>query len=188
MAAAFEFYAFRMARAGMQESMRRGRYKNLAETFRETKEAAILTAFTEDLMALIGLGIAMLALMLTQLTHNPIFDAIGALVIGAMLMTFAVVLAWEQKRLLIGEAMEPWQEDEIRAIFLDNELVEGCQNLRTVYFGAHKILLTANLAFAADLPASRINQTVGELEAKVKERFPHISMVYLETDSVATAR
>jgi cation diffusion facilitator family transporter len=184
MAAAFEFYAFTKARAGMRESMRRGRYKNLAETFRETKEAAILTAFTEDFIALIGLGIAFFALMLTQITRNPIFDALGALIIGAMLMTFAVVLAWEQKRLLIGEAMEPWQEDEIRSIFLGGDAVEGCGNLRTVYFGAHKILLTADLVFAADVPASRIDKTVGELEAKVRERFPYIWRAYLETDSV----
>jgi cation diffusion facilitator family transporter len=187
LAGAFEFYAFSKARAGMYESKRRGRYQSLTETFRETKEAAILTAFTEDLMALIGLGIAFLALVLTQITGNPVFDAIGAIVIGAMLMIFAVVLAWEQKRLLIGEAMEPWQEDEIRAIFLANDSVQGCANLRTVYFGAHKILLTANLVFAAEVAASRIDETVGELEVQVKERFPHISIIYLETDSVTSA-
>jgi len=187
LAAAFEFYAFHKARAGMKESMRRGRFKNLAETFRETKEAAILTAFTEDLMALIGLGIAMLALMLAQITRNPIFDAIGAIIIGTMLMTFAVVLAWEQKRLLIGEAMEPWQEEEIRTIILGDEAVGGCGNLRTVFFGAHSVLLTADLVFTAGLPAQEIDRVVDELELKVKERFPRIATVYFETDSATPA-
>ena len=187
LAAAFEFYAFRKARAGMRKSMQRDRYRNLVQTFRETKEAAILTAFTEDFMALIGLGIAGLALALTQITRNPIFDALGALIIGAMLMTFAVVLAWEQKRLLIGESMEPWQEDEIRSIFLGHDSVEGCGNLRTVYFGAHNILLTADLIFSADVTAEKIGETVGELKARIKERFPRIVTVYLETDSVTPA-
>lgn len=186
-AAAFEFYAFTRARGGMRESMLRGRYRNMAETFRETKEAAILTAFTEDFMALIGLGIAIAALILTQITRNPIFDAIGALLIGAMLMTFAVILAWEQKRLLLGEAMEPWQEEEIRSIFLAHDTVEGCENLRTVFFGAHSILLTADLIFAADVTAGQIEAAVDTLEARVKERFPRITVVYLETDCLAPA-
>ena len=167
----------------MRESMQRGRYRNLVETFRETKEAAILTAFTEDFMALIGLGIAVLALALTQITRNPIFDAIGALVIGTMLMTFAVVLAWEQKRLLLGEAMEPWQEEEIRSLFLGHSSVEACKNLRTVYFGAKSVLLTADLIFAPEVTAQQIDATVAELEKSTKERFPSIATVYLETDS-----
>ena len=185
LAAAFEFYAFTRARAGMRESMRHGRYKNLVETFRETKEAAILTAFSEDFMALIGLSIAFLALMLTQITGNPIFDAIGALFIGAMLMTFAIILAWEQKRLLIGEAMEPWQEDEIRSIFLEHDSVEGSGDLRTVHFGAHNILLTAELVFAAGLTAERIDAAIAELEASVEARFPRISTIYLETTTAS---
>jgi cation diffusion facilitator family transporter len=187
LAGAFEFYAFRKARGGMRESMLRGRYRNLVETFRETKEAAILTAFAEDLMALIGLGIAIAALILTQITRNPVFDAIGALIIGAMLMTFALVLAWEQMRLLLGEAMEPWQEEEIRSIFLAHESVAGCENLRTVFFGAHSILLTADLIFAADVTAEQIDAAVNMLEARVMERFPRITIVYLETDCLAPA-
>jgi divalent metal cation (Fe/Co/Zn/Cd) transporter len=101
-----------------------------------------------------------------------------------MLMTFALVLAWEQKRLLLGEAMEPWQEKEIRSIFVEHDSVEGCKNLRTVYFGAHQILLTADLAFGTGLTTEQIDETVNTLEAQVKERFPYIEIVYLETDSL----
>lgn len=178
----FEGYAFRRALGSMRESMRRGRYRSLWHTFRETKQAAVLTAFSEDLLALTGLVVAAAALALTHVTGDPRFDAAGALVIGTMLMGFALLLAWEHQRLLVGEAMEPWQEEEIRALVLSSEGVTGCRNLRTVFFGASYVLLTADVVFEEDLPAARVEDVVDELEARIRERFSRIRAVYLEAD------
>lgn len=180
-AAAFEAWALHRATAGMRRSMRRGRFPNLWETFQKTKEAAVLTAFTEDILALVGLTVAAVALSLTHLTGSVVFDAIGAIVIGILLMGFALLLAWEQKRLLVGEAMEAWQEEEIRAILVDHPDVSGCEQLRTVFFGPRHVLLTADVVFATEPGSSRVDAIVEELETRIRERFPRVLTIYLET-------
>lgn len=179
---AFEGYALRRALQGMRVSMSRGRYRSLWHTFRETKQAAVLTAFSEDLLALSGLAVAAVALALTHMTGDPRFDAVGALIIGALLMGFALLLAWEQKRLLLGESMEPWQEEEIRAMVLEPDEVTGCRNLRTVFFGASYVLLTGDVVFRDDVAAGRIEDVTDEMEARIRERFPRVRAVYLEVD------
>lgn len=178
----FEGYALHKALKGMRASMVRDSYRDLWSTFRRTKQAAVLTAFSEDILALTGLGVAAVALALTQVTGDPRYDAVGALVIGALLMGFALLLAWEQKRLLLGESMEPWQEEEIGEMVAEAEEVSGCRNLRTVFFGASYVLLTADVVFEDDLPAARVEEVVDELDARIRKRFPRIRAVYLETD------
>jgi len=180
-AAGFETWALSQATAGMRRSMERGRFGNLWETFQKTKEAAVLTAFTEDILALVGLCVAAGALVLTHLTHDPVFDAVGAIVIGVLLMGFALLLAWEQKRLLVGEAMEAWQEDEIRSILLEHPDISACEQLRTVFFGPRHILLTADVVFGSEPGSSRVDEIVEEVETRIRERFPRVLTIYLET-------
>lgn len=178
----FESYALSKAYRAMEKIRERGRYRSLWETFRRAKSAAIITAFTEDLLALVGLVVAAAALALTQATGNPAWDAGGAIAIGCLLMGFALLLAWEQKRLLVGESMDPWQEEEIRAALLDRPEVEDVANLRTVHFGAASVLVAADLHVAADLPSGSVEALVEEVEREIRERFPAVRFVYFETD------
>lgn len=178
----FELYALSKATKGMRASMKRGRYANLWETFRKTKAAAILTAFTEDILALAGLVVAAVGLGLAVLTGNPIFDAVAAMVIGAMLMGFAVVLAWEQKRLLLGEAMEAWQENTIQDIILAQENVDRVDNIRSVHFGPNRVVFGADVIFSEGVTAEEAGQIVDEAEQAIRTRFPQVNTIYLEPE------
>lgn len=181
-AVVFEVYALRKATKGMRATAQRNRYGNLWETFRKTKTAAILTAFTEDILALVGLLVAAAGLGLSVVTGNPIYDAVGAVVIGLLLMSFSLVLAWEQKRLILGEAMERWQEESIREMILEGEGVRAVEDLRTVHFGADDILVTADVIFQPTLPAQEIGAVIDAVEARIYEEFPNVRKVYLETE------
>ncbi|MFZ0871358.1 MAG: cation diffusion facilitator family transporter, partial [Rhodanobacter sp.] len=81
--------------------------QNLWYWFRETRSSELLVIFGEDLAALLGLCVAALAIGGTMLTGNPIFDALGTMVIGVLLLIVAVLLAIEVKALLIGQGVEP---------------------------------------------------------------------------------
>ncbi len=178
----FELYALSKATRGMRVSMKRGRYANLWETFRKTKAATILTAFTEDILALVGLVVAGTGLGLAVLTGNPIYDAIAAMVIGAMLMAFAVILAWEQKRLLVGEAMEAWQENAIQDIILEQAPVAHVDNIRSVHFGPERVVFGADVIFRPGVSAQEASTVVDEVEATIRERFPQVATIYLEPE------
>jgi cation diffusion facilitator family transporter len=178
----FELYALEKATKGMRAAARRNRYDGLWETFRKTKAAAILTAFTEDLLALTGLVVAAIGLGLSVVTGNPIYDAIGAVIIGLLLMGFSLILAWEQKRLIVGEAMEPWQEERIGEIIRGGEGVRRVEDLRTVHFGPQDIVVTADVVFDPSLPAEDVGVVVDELEQAIYDEFGAIRRIYLETE------
>lgn len=77
--------------------------RSLWRWFRETRSSELLVIFGEDLAALLGLTIALIAVLATMLTGNLLYDAGGTIAIGVLLVVVAVVVASEVKDLLIGQ-------------------------------------------------------------------------------------
>jgi solute carrier family 30 (zinc transporter), member 9 len=59
----------------------------------------------EDTAAVLGVVVASLGLALTSLTHSPVFDAIGALFVGAILAIIAVVLINKNRQFLLRKSI-----------------------------------------------------------------------------------
>ena len=89
--------------------------------------------FGEDLAALAGLVLALLAVVLSVVTGDPIWDAIGTLAIGLLLVVVAVFVAVEVKALLIGQSMDPDREQEVRAFIAARPEVAGVISLCLLY-------------------------------------------------------
>ncbi|HSP53755.1 MAG TPA: cation diffusion facilitator family transporter, partial [Cryobacterium sp.] len=70
---------------------------------RHAKAPELPVVLLEDVAALTGLVFAFLGVGLTIITGEPIWDAIGTLFIGVLLVLVAVVLGVETKSLLVGE-------------------------------------------------------------------------------------
>ncbi len=78
---------------------------------------------------------ALVGILVTQLTGNPFFDGFSCSTDrGITLMFFAMMLAWENQRLLIGESLPAKEEKQLRDIILSFEDVKGIVDFRTVYF------------------------------------------------------
>ena len=81
--------------------------RSLARWFHESRQAELIVIFGEDLAALLGLIFALLAVGLAVLTGNPMWDAVGTLAIGVLLIVVAVFVAIEVKAMLIGQSADP---------------------------------------------------------------------------------
>jgi divalent metal cation (Fe/Co/Zn/Cd) transporter len=182
-AIAFESYALWKAYQGISRQMDEFGWTSLREAFRKTSDVTTLTALTEDAIALAGAGIALLGIYLTRTTGNPMYDAGAALVIGFLLMGFAVALAWENKRLILGESLPKPAEDDLRAIVADWDGVVELVDLRTVYFGAEELLVTADVAFDADLDAGAIDDRITAIERALREHDDQVRSVYIEPET-----
>jgi cation diffusion facilitator family transporter len=178
----FEAYALKKANDAMQKQIKEHGWSGYREAFRKTADVTVLTAFTEDTIAISGAGLALFGVFLSRVTGNPLYDAVSAFLIGVMLMGFAAALAWENKRLLLGESLPDADERELRAIVESTPGVTEVVDFRTVYFGPQKILVTADVAFDPDLDTEEIDDNITDLEAQIKAAEDGVSKVYIEPE------
>ncbi len=176
----FETYAFVKARKELQRQIDEHDWSGYREAFRKTSDVTTLTAFTEDFIALSGAGIALFGVYLSNVTENPVYDAASALIIGIMLMGFAIALAWENKRLLMGESMPAADEQDLRDLVTGWDGVDDLADFRTVYFGPGEVMVAMDVAFAADLDADARETTITDIEAAVREAEPFAERIYIE--------
>jgi len=127
-----------------------------------------------------GAGIALAGVYASRVTENPIYDAVSAFVIGLLLMGFAVALAWENKRLILGESLPKDAETPLRDAVANWEGVENVRDFRTVFFGPQKLVVTADVAFDTAMSTEEIDDAITAIESELKTMEPSVKTVYIE--------
>lgn len=149
---------------------------------RHAKAPELPVVLLEDLAALIGLVFALLGVGLTILTDDSVFDALGTLAIGVLLIVVAIVLGIETKSLLVGEGASAADANRIRdAINADPE-VEAIIHMKTLYLGPDEMLVAAKVAFASSTRVADVAATINGVEARIREAIPVARVIYLEPD------
>ncbi len=182
----FESYAMWKANKGLTKEIRENDWSGYREAFRKTADITTLTAFTEDGIALAGAAIALVGVYLSETLEMPVFDAASSLIIGLLLMFFAVLLALENKRLLLGESLPESDERELRTTIEGWEGVAGLRDLRTVYFGPDTVVVTADVEFEDGMTTGEIEASIDELEGALREVHGAIGRIYVEPQDTAT--
>ena len=155
--------------------------RSLWRWFRETRSSELLVIFGEDLAALFGLSVALVAVLATMLSGDPRFDAIGTIIIGVLLVVVAVAVAREVKALLIGQGLEPKQREALLAFINDRPEVDVVLNLITVQMGPDvMVAVKARMAPARDQLS--LIQAINEVERAMKAQFTDIRWSFFEPD------
>lgn len=181
-AIAFEIYAFLKARAELKRQMEEYGWSGYRETFDKTSDITTLTAFTEDTVALIGLVVALAGLIASRATGDPVYDSAGAVVIGVLLMGFAVALAWENKRLILGESLPDDVRTALREAVTAHDGVVGVDDFRTMFIGAGQVLVTADVSFDPELATSDLEEDIGQIEEDLARIDNRVKLVYIEPE------
>lgn len=155
---------------------------------RRAKAPELPVVLLEDLGALVGLILALGGVGLALLTGNGVWDGVGTLCIGVLLVVIAVVLAAETKSLLLGESADPAELARIRAAMVDGETVTSIIHMRTLHLGPEELLVAAKIAIGPDSTAGEITQAIDAAEARVREAVPIARVIYLEPDFPRPAR
>jgi cation diffusion facilitator family transporter len=151
---------------------------------RTAKTPELPIVLLEDSAALIGLSIALISIVVAELTGDSRYDAIGSLAIGALLIVVAYVLAVEMRSLLIGEAASPEVQRRILTAMEDASDVCSVIHLRTEHLGPEDLLVAAKLSFSENLSIRELADVVNEVEAAVRGAVPEARVIYLEPDVV----
>ncbi len=136
----------------------------------------------EDSGALVGLLFALLGVGLSLLTHSGVWDGVGSLCIGTLLVAIALVLAAETKSLLLGESAGPQEVAAIRAALVDGATVTRVIHLRTLHLGPEELLVAAKIAVHHDDTAGEVARAIDAAEARIRHAVPIARVIYLEPD------
>lgn len=149
---------------------------------RHAKQPELPVVLLEDVAALTGLVFAFAGVGLTILTHDPIWDAIGTIAIGVLLVGVAVILGIETKSLLVGEGASNADITKIRDAFNASAKVEALIHMKTLYLGPDELLVAAKVAFPKTTKLAEIAQSINDVENEIREAVPLARVIYIEPD------
>ena len=155
--------------------------RSLWRWFRESRQAELVVIFGEDLAALVGLVLALCAVLATIATGNPLWDALGTLAIGALLIVVAVLVAIEVKAMLVGQSVDPERQRQIRQ-FLDGrpEIVRVI-SLITMQLG-NEAMVSVQAHMREEGDVSALVSQINTIEVAMKQAFPEVRWSFFEPD------
>lgn len=168
-------------RACLQEVNKARAGRSMWQWFRESRQAELVVIFGEDAAALLGLVFALIAILVSVATGNPVWDAIGTIAIGALLIVVAVFVAIEVKALLIGQSMDPERQRQVLAFVEARPEVVRVMNLLTLQLG-NEALVSVQAVMQEGHDAQRLAEQIDAVERAMKAEFPEIRFSFFEPD------
>jgi cation diffusion facilitator family transporter len=178
---AFVLEAFSLAGC-LREIRKVSGTRTLWQFFRTSRNSELIVVLGEDLAALAGLGIALVAVAAAYVTGNPVYDALGSIAVGALLVVVAILLSVEIKSMIIGESAEAETEDAIRAFLLARPEVAEVYSLLSLQLGEG--IMLAVKARMTDAPsANALIDAINRVEADLRNAFPSVQWMFFEPDT-----
>ncbi len=163
-------------------NLRRGKTPFM-QYLRQTKDSDVVVIFGEDFAAVVGLGLALIAVILAWITGNPRWDSVGTLAIGTVLIGVAVFLAVEVKSLLLGESADPMLLDAVKASAAEDPRIVKVLRALTVQQGPGEVMFACKLQFKDDLTTQALVGAINEFEQRLQTRVPDIKWCFVEPDN-----
>ncbi|NUS37712.1 MAG: cation transporter [Lysobacter sp.] len=169
-------------RACLQEVAKARAGRSLWRWFRDSRQSELVVIFGEDFAALLGLVFALAAVLLSVVTGNPLWDAIGSLAIGALLVVVAVLVAVEVKAMLIGQSVDPGREAELRRFLESRAEVVRVISLITLQLG-NEVMVSVQAQMRERGSADALLAQINAVERAMKQAFPEVRWSFFEPDT-----
>lgn len=169
-------------RTAVVESNKVRRGQSWVDFVRRAKAPELPVVLLEDLAALLGLLLALIGVSLAAVTGDAVWDGIGTVAIGVLLVVIALLLGVETKSLLLGEGSSPAEVSVIGRALVDDQTIVGVIHMKTLYLGPDELLVAAKVAVAEGTAADDVVAAIDAAERRVREAVPVARVIYLEPD------
>jgi divalent metal cation (Fe/Co/Zn/Cd) transporter len=176
----FESFSFSVAWSAFRKH-KQG--KRILTAIPHGKDPSLFTVLFEDTAALLGLVVAFLGVFLSHLLDAPALDGAASVVIGVILVSAALWLAYESRSLLVGEAADPELVAAVREIALADPAVVGLGAVLTMQLGPEEVLLNIEVQFAPKTSVEAVHAAVHRIEQHISEPFPQVSRIFIEVEA-----
>ena len=153
------------------------------EAVRRSKDPPGFIVLLENGAAMAGIIVAAVGLAISQATHDPRYDGAASIVIGIILGVTALVLAYESKALLIGEAADPELVAGLRTLVEKRRGVSGVGEILTMHSSPDQVLAMLSVDFDDGISARDVERLVCEIELEAEARFPIVRRLYIRPQS-----
>src|SRR3954471_6441853 len=148
---------------------------------RDSRNPELPVLLLEDSGALLGLMLALAGILLSLLTGDPVWDGIGTLGIGVLLLAIGIVLAVEMRSLLLGESAQPELQRSIEAELAGTPGVRRVIHVLTQHLGPDELLVAAKVEFDPALTMPDLVDAINASERRVRTVAPR-ARIYVEPD------
>ena len=155
--------------------------KSLAYWLKHTRNAELVVVLGEDVAALIGLVIAFVFVALAAATGNSMFDAIGSIAIGVVLVCVSIFVAVRIKGLIVGRSAEEDLQEALRAEVAADPDIDELLNAITMQMGP-QVMLAIKVRMRAGLTLDAAVASLNVLEKRIKAKFPEVAWCFVEPD------
>lgn len=190
---------------------RKGKTK-LLTFLKESDDPALTAILLEDSAAMLGILLAFMGIIISQVTQSHVADVVCAIIIGLMMGCIAYFLGMQNAKLLIGKAISKEREEEYRYFILGLKSVEKITDLKTEVLGPNRVYLSFKaelhttfiinidhlhdaadeikngsqpikiLLEASDRAVRSTAREIAKIEKIIKKEFPEVSIIDLELD------
>ena len=117
--------------------------------------------------------------LLTVATGNPFYDAVGTIVIGALLVVVAIALGAETKSLLIGERAPPRVRRAVKDFLSGRPEIQRVSSLITLQHG-EDLVVAIKAEMRTTATPRQLVEAIDHCEAELKAAFPQVRWVFFE--------
>ncbi len=173
---AIELKSFRVA----LKEFRKTTSEKIFRAVINSTDTNIFVILIEDFAALAGLTIVLISSLLSFI--NPIFDVIGTILVGCLLITMSYLLANELRKLIVGESISREMRNEIKAIIIRHKVIRHINNIRSMYIGNNNFILLVSVDVEDNTDASAIENITSHVKSDITALYPHAKYIYIEAE------
>jgi cation diffusion facilitator family transporter len=154
------------------------------KAIRASTQVSLVVVVLEDSAAMAGMVVVLISTLLAWLV-NPMFDAIGSITVGLLLLAVSILLIAEVKNLIVGESMPRERRQIVRNIVHKFKNIKHINRLQTMVMGDSSYLVLISVDINDDMKGSEAEDMIEQLKLSLKKEIPEIGTIYIEIqDSV----
>jgi cation diffusion facilitator family transporter len=149
------------------------------KAIKASTHVSLIVVVLEDSAAMAGLFIVLISTTLARFV-NPVFDAIGSITVGLLLLTVSILLIAEVKNLIVGESMPRESRQVIRNVIHKYKQIRHINRLQTMVMGDSKYLVLLSVDIHDDMKGSEAEDVIEKVKLDLKKEIPEIGTLYIE--------
>lgn len=172
-----EFKSFSVAFKEFRKTSPKGLFKPL----KKSTDTNLFVIIIEDFSALTGLTIVLITTLLSLI--NPLFDVVGTLLVGCLLIVMSYFLANELRKLMVGENIPREMRNDIRTILKKHSSIRHINNIRSMFIGNNKFLLLISID-VDDFSKTQVIESITEqVKNDIKRSYPNARYIYIDIEN-----